>query len=250
METTTTDISNELAARITSAIHQKNVLLIYQKNASMPELKYCLVAKILKKYKTPLTWICWDETAEIVKKRLANFDCQINSTTIIDTVSNLTDDDCTVICAPTDFSSIMRNIHKLMKNGEQVLVLDNPDKTGIQNNSTAYLKFQSVLLNNKKADATIITSIESNLLDPKMQKSLSSQYDIILHINKDTIQFKGTTEKKQIAYSIKDNKLTLEPLFISKTSKVIDIFDISQEEKITLNKIVEKQIDAHKDMLM
>ena len=250
MENTTVGISDELAAKITSAAHKKNTLLIYQKNAAMPELTYCLVSEILKKHKTPLTWICWDEPANAVKKRLANFNCQMDSTTIIDTVSNLADDDCTVICAPTNFSSIMRNIHKLMKSGEQILVLDNPSKTGIQNDSAAYLKFQSALLANKNPDVTIITSIESSLLDPKMQKLLSPQYDIILHINKDTIQYRGSTEKKQITYTIKDNKLTLEPLFTSNASKIKDIFEISPEETVTLDKIVKKQIDAHKEMLM
>jgi hypothetical protein len=150
MENIAIDISKELAAKITNAAHHKNILLVYQKNAAMPELTYCLVSRILNKYKTPLTWICWDEPANMVKKRLEIFDCVISPTTIIDTVSNLADDDHTVICAPTNFSSIMRNIHKLIKNGEHTLVLDNPGKTGIQDNGAAFIKFQSALLNNKK----------------------------------------------------------------------------------------------------
>ena len=250
MDNTTTDISNELAVRIASAIHHKNVLLVYQKNATMPELTYCLVSEILNTHKTPLTWICWDESSNTVKKKLDYFDCDANSTNIIDTVSNVTDDKHTIVCAPTNFFSIMRNVHKLMKNSEHILVLDNPCKTGIQDSGTAFIKFQSVLLNNENPDITIITSIESNLLDANMQKSLSLQYDIILHINKDTIQFKGPTEKKQITYSIKGNKLTLEPLFTSNPLKIKDIFDISPEETDTLDKIVKKQIDAHKEMLL
>lgn len=250
MENTAEDISNKLAARITSAAHHKNVLLIYQKNATIPELTYCLVSKILNRHKAPLTWICWNEPANVVKKRLDHFNCDTNSTNIIDTVSNFTDDKHTIICAPTNFSPIMRNVHKLMKKGEHILVLDNPGKTEIQNNGTAFIKFQSALLNNKDPDATIITSIESSTLDANMQKMLFPQYDIVLHINKDTIQFKGSTEKKQITYNIKDNKLILEPLFTSNRSQIKDIFDISPEETATLDKIVKKQIDAHKDMLM
>ena len=250
MENATMDISNELVSRITSAAHHQNVLLIYQKNATMSELTYCLVSEILNRHKTPLTWICWDEPSNMVQKKLDYFDCNTNSTNIIDTVSNLTNDKYTIICAPTNFSSIMQNIHKLMKNSEHILVLDNPDKTIIQNSDTAYIKFQSVLLNNKNPDVTIITSIESNMLDANMKKLLSPQYDIILHINKDTIQFKGPTEKKQITYSIKDNKLILKPLFTSNISKIKDIFDISPEETVTLDKIVKKQINAHKEMLM
>lgn len=250
MENTTADISNELAARITDAAHHKNVLLIYQKNATMPELTYCLVSEILNWHKTPLTWICWDEPANMVKKRLDYFGCNTNSTNIIDTVSNIANDKHTIICAPTNFSPIMRNVHKLMKNGEHILVLDNPGKTGIQNSGTAFMKFQSTLLNNKDPSVTIITSIESNLLGTNMQKLLSPQYDIVLHINEDTIQLKGPTEKKQITYSIKDNKLILEPLFTSNVSKINDIFNISPEETVTLDKIVKNQIDAHKEMLM
>jgi len=241
MENIAIDISNELEAKITNAAHHKNVLLVYQKNAVMPELTYCLASIILNKYKNPLTWICWDEPANKVKKRLESFDCGISPTTIIDTVSNLADDDYTVICAPTNFSSIMRNIHKLIKNGEHTLILDNPDKTGIQDDGAAFIKFQSALLNNKNPDVTVITSIESNLLNARMQQALFSAYDIVLHISKDTIQFKGSTEKKQINYSIKDNKLTLEPSFTSNHSRINDIFDISPEETDTLDRIVKIQ---------
>ena len=250
MENIAIDISNELVAKITTTTHHKNVLLVYQKNAAMPELTYGLTSKILNKYKTPLTWICWDEPSSMVKKRLVNFDCDINSTTIIDTVSNLADDDCTVICAPTNFSSIMRNVHKLIKSGEHILVLDNPGKTGIQDDGTTFIKFQSALLNNKNSDVTVITSIESNLLNTRMQQALFSAYDVVLHISKDTIQFKGRTEKKQINYSIKNNKLTLELLFAQNRSRIKDIFDMSPEETDTLDRIVNKQIDVHKEMLI
>ena len=245
-----TDISNELAATITNAIHHKNVLLAYQKNAAMPELIYCLTSGIINKYMTPLTWICWDEPASTVKKRLENLNCDINSTIIIDTVNNLSDDVRTIICAPTNFSSIMRNVHKLIKNGEHTLVLDNPGRTGIQGDGTPFIKFQSALLNNKNPDVTVITSIESNLLNARMQQILFSAYDIVLHISRDTIQFNGSTEKKQINYSIKDNKLTLEPLFTSNRSRIKDVFDMSPEETDTLDKIVKKQIDAHKEILI
>ena len=250
MKNTTSDVSNELAAGIASATHHKNVLLIYQKNATMLELTYCLVSEILNKHKTPLIWICWDESSKIVKKRLDYFNCDTNSINILDTVSNFTDDEYTRICAPTNFYSIMRNLHKLMKNDEHILVLDNPVKTGIQDNGTSFIKFQSVLLNNKNHDVTIITSIESNLLSTNMQKLLYPQYDIILHIDKDTIKFIGHSEKQQITYSLNGNKLTLEPQFLSNRSKIKEIFDISPEETDTLDKIVEKHVDAYKNMLI
>jgi c-di-AMP phosphodiesterase-like protein len=96
----------------------------------------------------------------------------------------------------------------------------------------------------------VISSIESNPLNAKMQQALFSAYDIVLHISKDTIQFKGSTEKKQINYSIKDNKVTLEPLFTSNYSRIKDIFDISPEETDTLDRIVKKHIDVHKEILI
>ena len=198
MKNKVVDISNELAAEISNATYHKNVLLIYQQNTSMPELTYCMVSEILGRHKSSLAWICWGEPSNMVKERLVNFGCDANSVAIIDTVSNFVDDECTIICAPTNYSSIMRNVHKLIKNGECILVLDNPGKTGAQISDTAYIKFQSVLLKNKNPGVTIITSIKSSLLDVNAQKTLSSQYDVVFYISKDTIKFKDLTEKKQI----------------------------------------------------
>ena len=249
MEYIAADISNDLTEDIIDVTHNKNVLLVYQKSAVMPEFLYCLISKILNDHKTPLTWICWDNTANMVKSQLNYFDCDVNDTTIIDTVSNIADDESTVICAPTNYSSIMRNVHKMMKYDDHILVLDNPGKTGIQGEGTTFVKFQSALLNNKNPDVTVITSIESNLLNAKIQQALFSAYDIILNINKDTIQFKSSTEKKQIGYSIKNNELILEPLFTTNNSRIKDLFDLSPEETNMLDRIVKKQIDVHKEIL-
>ena len=234
MESIAEDISNDLAENIIDVTHNKNVLLVYQKSAVMPEFLYCLISKILNDHKTPLTWICWDNTANMVKSQLNYFGCDVNDTTIIDTVSNIADDESTVICAPTNYSSIMRNVHKMMKYDDHILVLDNPGKTGIQGEGTTFVKFQSALLNNKNPDVTVITSIESNLLNAKIQQALFSAYDIILNINKDTIQFKSSTEKKQIGYSIKNNELILEPLFTTNNSRIKDLLTCLLKKPICL----------------
>jgi len=246
----TPDETDEMIIGLINVIERKNILMVYEEDAHMPEVMYCLISRILDMHQMPLVWVCWNETSDGVKKRLEISGCREVIANIIDTVSNTVTDDRTVLYNKKNFSGILMEIQNYTMNKEHIAVLDNLNIMGIMENKEAFIRFLSTLLRKSKNSAgTVFASLSTNLLEPNMQKVLLSLYDTIFYLGNDTIKIKNSSGDEKIFYEIKNNTLILKPFPSADVARIKEIFDISSEETKLLDEIVEKEMKLHKEIL-
>jgi len=242
---------DEIISGLINGIAQKNILIVHQEDAHMPEMMYCLISRIIDIHTIPLIWICWNEPANTVKKRLGFSGYCGGAINIIDTVSNTTEDNSTPIHSQKNYTGILMEMQRLTTNKEHILVLDNLNILGVTDNERAFIRFLSFLLRKSKdSGGTTFASLSAKLLRPDIEKLLFSLYDTIFYLNDDRIWIKGSRGKGDISYEIKNNKLLLKRSLTSDIIKIKDIFDISSEETGHLDKIVEKQMNKYKEILV
>jgi len=239
--------SDKITFEIVNAVYQKKIILVYKDDLHNSDVIFAILSEILSTSILPLIWVCWMEPSSVVKDKFEIFECKCDNIHIIDTISNVVEDDSTVIHSPKNYSGILIDIKKFIRNKKHILVLDILDIILSIENKNIFIRFLSSLLNvSKDSKGTVITSITEDLHEPSVKRMIYSLFDVVLHVSSNRIHIESDIGKKDFFYEIKNGKLLLRQFPVADIAEINEIFNITTEEITRLDETINKHVALFK----
>ncbi len=228
----------------------RNILLLHQETAPIRELMLSFVLENLRNTDTSLIWVCWNEPATAVKKRIRNSGYDQNNIYFIDSVGNIIEDEKTILRTHNNYSGILMDIQKLIRNKKFVLVLDSPDIVQSQDNKKRSIDFLSTLSRMcTNSGGTLYSPVSVDLLDFQTQKIFKSIFNVVFHVEERVIKIENEHYKGDIYYDTENNNIVFKQFPTLDIDQIEDFFNFSSEEKNDLDEMVKKQLDLNKDIV-
>ena len=206
----------------------KSSVFCYKENLQAPELVTMLTQEIEKVEKLPVIRICWNENElDSVK-----FEGNTSSFYIF-----------------KNFTTALIKIERMLSKEKHLIVVSDITNLEKEQNSRPYIRFLSILLRkSEEYESTILAMVGEKCSNPLVKAELMPHFKNELLITEGKI-IKNKEELPYLKYSIKNNRLHLEPYLQDDMNKIKEIFSLTPEEKKELDRIVGESLEEYRTSL-
>ena len=206
----------------------KNTVLCYKDDSEPAGLVMQIAREIGTKDELPVIRICWNEN-ELGNNNFDDFASSINSFYIF-----------------RNFTTALIRIEKLIARKKHLIIVSDISNLEAELNSRAYIRFLSILLR-KSEDykSSMITTFSENYGNTLVKAELVPHFNNRFLLRDERIIHENN-KIPDIKYSIRENRLHIEPHFKDDMKKIKDIFTLTPEEKKELDKIVGQSLEEYR----
>lgn len=211
-----------------SLLKEKSSVFCYKSDSKARGFATMLAQEIQKEDNLPVIRICWNENE------------QENH--------NFPSDTCSFYIFRNYTTSLIQ-IQKKISRKKYLIVVSDISKLEEGQNSRPYLRFLSILLRkSEEYGSTMITTIDSDSQTPLIRSELIPHFNNYYLIENGKLII-DNKEIPNLKYSIRDDRLYLEPVLQDDLNKIKEIFSLTAEEKKELDKIVGQSFDEYRTSL-
>ncbi|TQD24475.1 hypothetical protein [Methanolobus vulcani] len=209
-------------------LKDKSSVFCYKDNLQAPELVTMITQEIEKENKLPVIRICWNENDLGGEK----FSGNENSFYVF-----------------RNFTTVLIKIERMLSREKHLIVVSDISNLEKEQNSRPYIRFLSILLRKSgEYNSTMIAMVDENYNNPLVKAELIPYFKngFLLTEDKTIKNVKGSHD---IKYSIKGDRLYLEPHMQDDMNKIKEIFSLTPEEKKELDRIVGESLEEYRTSL-